>query len=92
MIDGREIFKLMDSSGMPLWMIRDMLKERGEAFDVREFVMAARDSGNYQKRERLVSMLMDGVSDERCADLIRFTVDTVYDGVVMTYANPEVVA
>lgn len=97
---GHDIFRLMDSSGLPLNLIRELLAEREQAFDVYGFVEAAKASQNYGNRDRLRSMLVEDVKDPRAVALIDFSISQVYGGGIRselfahtaTYANPEVAA
>ena len=55
-LDGAEIFHLMDSHGLPLDTIQDLLAEKGWAMDVVGFAQAAHKSGNYT-RETILARL-----------------------------------
>ena len=75
---GYDIFRLMDSSGLPLHLIRELLAEREQAFDVYGFIEAAKASKNYENRDRLRNMLVEDVKDQRAIDLIDFSIQCVY--------------
>lgn len=65
-MSGELIFKLMDSHGMPLDLIQDLLEEHKFAFDVPVFITTAVKSKNYSQ-ERLTDMLippMNRMSDD----------------------------
>ncbi|MCJ7828549.1 MAG: hypothetical protein MUP81_02280 [Dehalococcoidia bacterium] len=60
MIDGAEIFKLMDTHGLPLEIITELLREKGEAFDVVQFIEAGLFSHNFtypKLRTRLIEAI-----------------------------------
>lgn len=54
--DGAEIFKLMDTYGLPLDIINMMLRERGAFFSAPEFIQAAK-IGRW-KEERIYQTLL----------------------------------
>jgi alanyl-tRNA synthetase len=79
-IAGEHIFKLIDSKGMPLDLVQELLQEHKLAFDVYGFIKAARKSKNYS-RERLINLLIpidNKMSDQHQA-LTRFCIDKVYN-------------
>lgn len=56
LLDGAEVFRLMDSGGLPLDVQSDLMAERGLAFDVVGFARAALKSGNFT-REKVIERL-----------------------------------
>lgn len=67
MLSGREIFKLMDTHGLPLEIINEILRERGEAFNVVEFVDAAIESKNFTY-EKIRGKLIEAMLPKHRAD------------------------
>lgn len=63
-VDGRWIFQLMDTQGLPFDMINEMLKEYGLCFDLGGFLVAAVKSGNFSKR-RLHALLDDSFPETK---------------------------
>jgi alanyl-tRNA synthetase len=57
-VHGQDIFRLMDSQGVPLELIAERLHSRGLAFNVNQFIAAALESKNYTY-QRIRSKLMD---------------------------------
>jgi len=60
-ISGAEIFKLMDTRGLPLEIINEELRIRGLAFNGVEFIEAALASKNFSYeriKERLVEAML----------------------------------
>ena len=49
-LDGNYVFKLVDTHGLPLDIIVLELRDRGEGFDVVEFIKAAYKAGWKKKR------------------------------------------
>jgi alanyl-tRNA synthetase len=79
-LSGTEIFKLMDSHGLPLDLINDMLRDNNMGFNVLEFVQAAYKSKNF-KRDRILRVLLRDLPepiDKDLFDLIHLTVRGVY--------------
>ena len=61
MIDGREIFRLMDTKGLPLDIICEQLRRRRMAFNVCQFVEESLASGNFtysRIKKRLVEAIL----------------------------------
>jgi alanyl-tRNA synthetase len=79
-IDGEQIFKLMDSQGIPLDFIQEMLKDHNLAFDVPGFILAARKSKNYS-REKLTNLLIpiDNNMSDICKKLTQYCIDGAYN-------------
>ena len=46
-LNGRDIFNLMDSQGIPFELICSILREKNIGFDIKQFAIAAYNSGNY---------------------------------------------
>jgi len=80
MINGKIVFELMDSRGLPLEIIRERLREKGLCFNVIEFIEAAIASKNYSypkiksrlmldlpegKEKKLLSIILDGYWEKR---------------------------
>jgi alanyl-tRNA synthetase len=76
-VDGAQIFKLVDSYGLPLEVITDRLREKGMGFNVVEFIQAALDSKNFTYKtikprlldgfegdKESMSQLLDGLADK----------------------------
>lgn len=63
LLDGYTIFKLMDTYGLPLDLINDLLREKNVAFNAVEFVAAALASKNFTcdaiKKKIINSMVFD---------------------------------
>lgn len=57
-LPGKFVFMLMDSRGLPLDVIQDVLREEDAAFNLKEFVEAAKASQNYSL-ERLLRLLKE---------------------------------
>jgi len=53
LMDGADVFRLMDSEGLPLDVIQDLLAEKGMGFNVVGFARAALASGNYGPQRTL---------------------------------------
>lgn len=56
MLSGKEVFKLMDTHGLPLDIINMMLREKGDFFNIKEFI----EEGHKSKwtRHRLYQTLI----------------------------------
>lgn len=55
MYDGHEIFKLVDTYGLPLDIINLILREEGSAFNAAQFIESAYRAG--WKKERILWMM-----------------------------------
>ncbi len=63
-LDGSLIFNLVDSKGMPLDLINELMEENKFGFDVKGFIQAAKQSKNYQNKERLRTLLVSSMLRE----------------------------
>ena len=77
-MDGAEVFKLMDSIGLPLDIIRDLLEENKMAFDVRGFIIAARNSKNFTQERLTMLLTRDVANDEELIEKVKITVEFLY--------------
>lgn len=73
MIDGKEIFKLVDRHGLPLDIISLDLRESGQGFDAEGFIFSAKKAG--WKNKRILAMMMSATTDERNRELIIKTIE-----------------
>ena len=69
-LNGKQIFFLMDSRGMPLDIITDILREKGLCFDVVAFTEAALNSGNFTY-SKIKSMLLGAMKGNIDVDVKR---------------------
>lgn len=78
-IDGKFIFYLVDSVGLPLDIINEELRESGIGFDVEGFIRAAKKSTNYtiKRLKNLFNSEIDNKSEE-LKSLIIYTINKVY--------------
>ena len=60
---GDKVFHLMDTHGVPLVVINDILREKGLAFNVVEFIEAALRSGNYTF-EKIKARLLEDINEK----------------------------
>lgn len=67
MYSGHEIFKLVDTHGLPLDIIVLELRDRSEHFNVAEFVQSAVKAG--WSKSRLLWMM--NISDEKYSELVK---------------------
>lgn len=65
-LSGKTVFRIMDSVGLPLDIIVQELRAKGAAFDILDFVKAAKKSGNYNTpkgigrlKERILETMLD---------------------------------
>ena len=70
LIKGREIFKLIDSCGMPLYLINELLRENNQFFDIEDFIIAAKSSKNYKDKSRLRSLFIDNMLSHKDNEII----------------------
>lgn len=79
-VAGEHIFKLMDSYGLPLDIIHELLAERHIAVDVPGFILAAHKSKNYSK-ERLINLMIpvDSNMSDKLKQLTRYCIDREYN-------------
>ena len=64
LISGNLIFQLMDSKGLPLEIVNDLLREKGLGFDVVDFIEAALASGNFTYSSIKTRLVQAMVYDE----------------------------
>jgi len=57
-VHGEDVFKLMDSRGLPLELLAERFQEKGLCFNINQFVDAALASGNY-KTETIKARVME---------------------------------
>ena len=79
-VSGEHIFKLMDSNGLPLDLIQELLQEHKLAFGVPGFITAAHKSKNYSK-ERLTNLLipLDNKMSDQHKALTQYCIDKAYN-------------
>lgn len=63
-LSGALVFDLVDSKGMPLDLLNQLLEENGMGFDVNGFVISAKTSKNYANKERLRILLKSNMIRE----------------------------
>lgn len=78
-VNGAFIFQLIDSIGLPFDIIVQECKERQIAFDLLDFIRAARDSKNYTPK-RLKALLNENrpTNDAGFDEMVDFTIRKVY--------------
>lgn len=79
-LSGEFIFKMMDTHGMSLDIINEILRIKGFAFDISGFILAAKQSKNYSK-ERLKVIIKDNAPldvDRSFYTKVDQLVDTLY--------------
>lgn len=57
-ISGKEVFKFLDSYGLPLDIMILEMRKNGLFFDVKEFIEAAHKSKNFENPHRLLKVLI----------------------------------
>lgn len=67
---GHDIFKLMDTHGLPLDVINMMLREQGDIFNAAEFIEAAKKSGWPDKRILNTMISASPLQGQELAELI----------------------
>ena len=82
-VHGEDVFKLMDSRGLPLELLAETFRKKGIHINVNQFVEAALDSGNY-KVETIKARIMEAfryvVSDREKWEEFNDRLDRAYPG------------
>ena len=63
LINGKQIFKLMDTHGFPLELANDVIRQHGMGFNVVEFVEAALASENFTY-DRIKASLLSAMREK----------------------------
>lgn len=79
-VSGDFIFKLLDTYGLPLDIIKDMLDEKNLAFDTLGFIQSALNSKNYTVK-KLKAILLEtkprGISEDEFLCLIDSAINKI---------------
>lgn len=85
-IKGEFVFKLMDSHGLPFDIILCELKDRGLAFDVMGFIIAAIKSKNFTKK-RLTNLLLDHSPCQEAREAVRVSIEATWDKGIISFGE-----
>jgi len=80
-LSGDTIFKLMDTHGLPLDVITEILRRKDLGFDLFGFIKAAKASKNYSKK-RIRTILVDNAPlevDTEFYTRLDFLLSIIYD-------------
>ncbi|MCA9495851.1 MAG: hypothetical protein KC589_02825 [Nanoarchaeota archaeon] len=81
-LHGKPIFKLMDTHGIPLDIINEILRRKSSAFNIADFIIAAKESKNYSKI-RITKLLtenspLDVENNKEYFEDLKMLIDKIY--------------
>lgn len=83
-LDGEKIFKLVDSYGFPLWMVHELLREQTMFLNMKEFILAAKQSKNYDNPNRLRGLIFDNMLQHEDNEKIKIEIEKIVEEIYGT--------
>lgn len=77
MYNGKDIFKLVDTHGLPLEIIVLELRDKKQHFNAVEFIQAAKKAG--WKAQRVWWMMKTTLNDEKGLKILKENIDKIYE-------------
>lgn len=81
---GKFVFDMVDSKGMPLDLLNQLLEENRMGFDVKGFIFTAKSSKNYANKERLRILLKSNMlrENKQLEKYIDICIEKVYENTI----------
>lgn len=84
-LTGKVVFDMVDSHGFPLDILLLEMEDHHLAFDVKGFIISAKNSGNYENIERLRILLFSNLITHGNEEIIKKNINLLLERVY----NPD---
>ena len=78
-LTGKVIFDMVDSYGFPLDILLLEMEDHQLAFDIKGFILAAKNSGNYENIERLRILLFSNLMTRGNEEIIKKNINLLLE-------------